>query len=142
MLLISSYKAAAGNTLYRCFNLVIEMLLISSPKNLKPYRHRHKFQSRNRDAFDFKTTEATAPNAPGNLFQSRNRDAFDFKEKTGLLQVEIVSFNLVIEMLLISSKQKLRSKREDAIRLGFNLVIEMLLISSINVRSLLIVYIY
>ena len=37
------------------------------------------FQSRNRDAFDFKTSYKLRDNLTFDVFQSRNRDAFDFK---------------------------------------------------------------
>ena len=42
-------------------------------------QQRHLFQSRNRDAFDFKTFNAPVPSHATMKFQSRNRDAFDFK---------------------------------------------------------------
>ena len=61
------------------FNLVIEMLLISSPLGSLAREREIEFQSRNRDAFDFKTVLGKALHTDGR------------------------SFNLVIEMLLISS---------------------------------------
>ena len=63
-------------------------------------------------------------------FQSRNRDAFDFKILKMRVCVfgSLLCFNLVIEMLLISSDQNKMLKAENK---SFNLVIEMLLISSI-----------
>ena len=66
--------------LYLGFNLVIEMLLISS---CNPSR---------------------LPDKSCVLFQSRNRDAFDFKQVSPIPKNMMEhSFNLVIEMLLISS---------------------------------------
>ena len=61
-------------------------------------------------------------------FQSRNRDAFDFKSSRYGRRWRAKRFNLVIEMLLISRAglAVLSVTAED----GFNLVIEMLLISS------------
>ena len=86
-----------------CFNLVIEVLLISShsvPNQL--YAEAMSFQSRNRGSFDFKT--ASARWSP----------------------VENASFNLVIEVLLISRSDTIPP---DIPNSCFNLVIEVLLIS-------------
>ena len=62
-------------------------------------------------------------------FQSRNRGAFDFKVgKRGKITNSRTSFNLVIEVLLISSLTYLKMVAQPAT--CFNLVIEILLISS------------
>ncbi len=62
------------------------------------------FQSRNRDAFDFKLPATAASAGCLTTFQSRNRDAFDFKADHYMPEIhEQLGFNLVIEMLLISS---------------------------------------
>ena len=86
------------------FNLVIEVLLISSTFTANKQLYRVKFQSRNRGSFDFKTIIE------------------DGKER------EIISFNLVIEVLLISSQAALYA--HCPLSYCFNLVIEVLLISS------------
>ena len=95
---------------FSCFNLVIEMLLISRPKLLQQSTTLHMFQSRNRDAFDFKYAALTAVCIRLFSFQSRNRDAFDFKEHVQQISEHILAayfrFNLVIEMLLISRQRK------------------------------------
>ena len=114
-----------------CFNLVIEVLLIS---------------------------RATGRCTPGIvlLFQSRNRGSFDFKPKRNILNSSIrISFNLVIEVLLISSSQSCWDRQPrnawfqsrnrgsfdfkahsyigpENLCICFNLVIEVLLISSAN----------
>ncbi len=88
------------------FNLVIEVLLISSwtnPSNAFP-RGTPMFQSRNRGSFDFK---------------------FKFRQANLLL---LYRFNLVIEVLLISRVPP-RGFSMPAAKAGFNLVIEVLLIS-------------
>ena len=88
------------------FNLVIEVLLISSPQGDVAHR-----------------------NIPF-WFQSRNRGSFDFKcSVVSFAQRLLCRFNLVIEVLLISRKCKSLSAPRHQ---GFNLVIEVLLISSIG----------
>ena len=66
----------------------------------------------------------------GTSFQSRNRDAFRFKyplpQNRGVGQLS--SFNLGIEMLFVSSHEKL--SRVDTLLQSFNLGIEMLFVSS------------
>ena len=59
------------------------------------------FQSRNRDAFHFRTPIPASPNS-SMRFQSRNRDAFHFRTLAFSGRLEDSSFNLVIEMLFIS----------------------------------------
>ena len=68
-------------------------------------RFHGKFQSRNRGSFDFKPNEFDYDEMSLFEFQSRNRGSFDFKYY-GFLFLELsdnLSFNLVIEVLLISS---------------------------------------
>ena len=64
------------------------------------------FQSRNRGSFDFKRSSPPTIGCFAHLFQSRNRGSFDFKKLDDIAkQFELTpSFNLVIEVLLISSK--------------------------------------
>ena len=63
------------------------------------------FQSRNRGSFDFKLSYSLDQGL-SKMFQSRNRGSFDFKSVSELSEAEgISSFNLVIEVLLISSRQ-------------------------------------
>ena len=73
------------DTLLDSFNLVIEMLLISSETLILHWIHSQKFQSRNRDAFDFKRMYLPLRDS-ARMFQSRNRDAFDFKRRKGAYQ--------------------------------------------------------
>ena len=138
-----------------CFNLVIEILLISRHNSQQIGSiSRILFQSRNRDTFDFKRrSTATQPKSKQHrfnlvieillisrnntthlllnnrqTFQSRNRDTFDFKNARPVrCRHRLRSFNLVIEILLISSTEAGRRYKE--ITTGFNLVIEILLIS-------------
>ena len=90
-----------------CFNLVIEVLLISSIGESGSHCSRCEplFQSRNRGSFDFKPEMAAC--SPSQVaFQSRNRGSFDFKQETKIADGDILlSFNLVIEVLLISSNE-------------------------------------
>ena len=114
------------------------------------------FQSRNRGSFDFKPVRLRWYR-PSTQFQSRNRGSFDFK---GVPIIEATAplpcFNLVIEVLLISSREdvayRVRVFRFQSRNRGsfdfklrvitlpiddlicFNLVIEVLLISSLNIR--------
>ena len=113
------------------------------------------FQSRNRDAFHFKSSVNCIPTHPQSRFQSRNRDAFHFKGNgLRIRPVRIYRFNLGIEMLFISSYRigigvcsayLFQSRNRDAFHfkikesrwhgiasLGFNLGIEMLFISRIQ----------
>ena len=65
------------------------------------------FQSRNRGSFDFKSSEKLIPTWFAIAFQSRNRGSFDFK--TMLMDMKgtlSIGFNLVIEVLLISSEMQ------------------------------------
>ena len=64
----------------------------------------HSFQSRNRDAFDFNNIWIHCFRKKTIQFQSRNRDAFDFNQQTRHVSApSVLGFNLVIEMLLIST---------------------------------------
>ena len=156
MLLISSRMRRSIGNERRSFNLVIEMLLISSwSHNLTEFLNSASFQSRNRDAFDFKLidqlTSYTSP-ACFNLviemllISSRCVGYWDYDcticfnlviemllisrmDRPLHRWVRLQSFNLVIEMLLISSS--INAIRISVIMFGFNLVIEMLLISSV-----------
>ena len=87
------------------FNLVIEVLLISSLFLVIFSHSPDKFQSRNRGSFDFKILFYLSARAP------------------------IAGFNLVIEVLLIS-RIWFEFITETGCRESFNLVIEVLLISS------------
>ena len=70
------------------------------------------FQSRNRGAFDFKALVCT-DEAHRGMFQSRNRGAFDFKCREHILFcIAALSFNLVIEVLLISRYYQVTADRE------------------------------
>ena len=80
--------------------------MISSQRSAEGLATALKFQSRNRGSFDFKAdinTEAEKLTA----FQSRNRGSFDFKKRcrNGCLPL-LKRFNLVIEVLLISSRHE------------------------------------
>ena len=63
------------------FNLAIEMLFISGLMILKIYNPQEtvKFQSRNRDAFHFRSSAGYLKSESQCEFQSRNRDAFHFR---------------------------------------------------------------
>ena len=64
------------------FNLVIEVLLISSNDGLRAsVKLMGEFQSRNRGSFDFKGNVTLSITRVGaEKFQSRNRGSFDFKK--------------------------------------------------------------
>ena len=65
--------------LSRCFNLVIEVLLISSLNLSVTVITPKEFQSRNRGSFDFKEGVTFNNACLQDMFQSRNRGSFDFK---------------------------------------------------------------
>ena len=116
---------------YLCFNLVIEVLLISRRSHYVscgtkltvsfPSRNRGSFDfkgknpsgkqrykwfpSRNRGSFDFKDFATWILDIHERLFQSRNRGSFGFKEIRALLTSHRTRrcFNLAIEVLLVSS---------------------------------------
>ena len=98
-----------------CFNLVIEVLLISSNRPIFiNARHRTRFQSRNRGSFDFKPiSRPRRTDVAFTEFQSRNRGSFDFKNSVNCFTrpPSASSFNLVIEVLLISSPLQDRRHR-------------------------------
>ena len=110
-----------------CFNLVIEVLLISSPHRHATVTYDHSF---NLVIEVLLISSEVRPKQGGRVswFQSRNRGSFDFKLILRPQHLSPPCFNLVIEVLLISSPrrrgQHLRHHR-------FNLVIEVLLISSL-----------
>ena len=67
--------------------------------------YRYAFQSRNRGSFDFKDKKISFVQQPFLRFQSRNRGSFDFKLSLKKRGAQIrLCFNLVIEVLLISSQ--------------------------------------
>ena len=86
-----------------CFNLVIEMLVISGKLSRRSGLPRSSFQSRHRDAFHFRGLLLDKFDACFIMFQSRNRDAFHFRWRSAMAAFFTSSrFNLVIEMLFIS----------------------------------------
>ena len=128
VLLISREKRVIcyGSCTYR-FNLVIEVLLISRAKLEIALDTLLGFNL----VIEVLLISRCARNSTqslSNTFQSRNRGSFDFKliYVDGTLYVEI-SFNLVIEVLLISSLACCSNLPSNH---SFNLVIEVLLISS------------
>ena len=158
VLLISSILGIWQMKIISCFNLVIEVLLISRRRATRGMRSiKNKFQSRNRGSFDFKPFVSfhaysywigqgfnlvievllisrfeghTHTSIAKVLFQSRNRGSFDFKLlETVNHKIRINDcFNLVIEVLLISSFGRWKQRTHRSVR-SFNLVIEVLLIS-------------
>ena len=114
----------------KCFNLVIEVLLISSLLDACLWTSEtYPFQSRNRGSFDFKIDFWPEVAIDNFTFQSRNRGSFDFKHViTGTQGNPPFRFNLVIEVLLIS--RCLPCCHNLNLTFCFNLVIEVLLISS------------
>ena len=119
----------------RSFNLVIEVLLISS--QLRQWMHRvgpltSKFQSRNRGSFDFKTEKRR-------LRICRRHRSFNLVIEVLLISsskddrrcggLGTARFNLVIEVLLISRTLVVGLSSVDGFQHSFNLVIEVLLIS-------------
>ena len=70
-----------------------------------------EFQSRNRGSFDFKFRIPSFYRQSYLSFQSRNRGSFDFKRTMSNDKIRIHHrFNLVIEVLLISSSSRLSTK--------------------------------
>ena len=53
------------------------------------------FQSRNRDAFHFKSSVNCIPTHPQSRFQSRNRDAFHFKGNGLRIYTKLMGFRIV-----------------------------------------------
>ena len=130
MLLISRHRVRHDRLYPQCFNLVIEMLLISSTGRWPPPIFGQKFQSRNRDAFDFKIWKRVSRSAAQVFSFNLVIEMLLISRKSylGFANGKLYCFNLVIEMLLIS-----RGKQEIVMfndKVSFNLVIEMLLISS------------
>ena len=137
-----------------CFNLAIEMLIISGLVWDSALVLSILFQSRNRDAYHFRKGAARRGFPLREEFQSRNRDAYHFRlnaTRDRLLTAR-ASFNLAIEMLIISGDRttalarvplrQFQSRNRDAYHFrvsaplapepptsGFNLAIEMLIIS-------------
>ena len=103
VLLISRRRPSLSLSAEPCFNLVIEVLLISRAIDTPFPRRFLPFQSRNRGSFDFKFTVTVTDGT------------------------NTAGFNLVIEVLLISRKPS--ASQAHRVRHRFNLVIEVLLIS-------------
>ena len=120
-----------------CFNLVIEVLVVS--RTVGETQHHSDIVSFNLvievlvvssygwlSIADFDTTD---------LFQSRNRGSCRFKV---VCRVETrhgeTCFNLVIEVLVVSSRRSDTGRSED--NTSFNLVIEVLVVSSTCVAAL------
>ena len=78
-----SYQAKSYGSLtnitHITFNLAIEMLFISGWQPTPSNAVVNIFQSRNRDAFHFRSRKRVGRLAPEWNFQSRNRDAFHFR---------------------------------------------------------------
>ena len=132
MLFISGTSSAFGRS--SVYNVSISQSRCLSFQEYSEHgiktRLTYPFQSRNRDACHFRATDGNAHRWFHNLqFQSRNRDACHFMEqcKTLLMFPAYFSFNLAIEMLVISCRHAIRSGR--SIRGSFNLAIERLFIS-------------
>ena len=89
VLLVSRDPPRTGDALNGSFHLVIEVLLVSS---------------------QYKTGRLVC----GSKFQSRNRGSFDFKEITRVdPNNTLLGFNLVIEVLLVSSFDVPSSRHQD-----------------------------
>ena len=110
VLLISRLsQSRSDKTSQASFNLVIEVLLISRRWKWEQGIAGTMFQSRNRGSFDFKVKSITVGQDITGEFQSRNRGSFDFKNvRFQINALGYKSFNLVIEVLLISSQQRHR----------------------------------
>ena len=80
MLVISGKSRLAIASASVCFNLAIEMLVISGETAGMSATGNREFQSRNRDACHFRTSHnsTAAPTYPV-PFQSRNREACHFR---------------------------------------------------------------
>ena len=88
-----------------CFNLAIEMLIISGWHCCECAGDcLWQFQSRNRDSYHFRAGYSAIRALYGEPFQSRNRDACHFRRKQPeAYQMHVpTGFNLAIEMLVIS----------------------------------------
>ena len=104
------------------------MLFVSSSETIANQAWVVGFQSRNRDAFRFKSLTTNATVSPAILFQSRNRDAFRFKltlalwrytvDSVSISESRCFSFQVTAMCLAMSSSSS-----------GFNLGIEMLFVS-------------
>ena len=113
-----------------CFNLVIEKLLISTKSTRATHlRLRCRFQSRNRETFDFnrseRPTDSEIPTLRFNLVIEKLLISTSLNRQ--ILSAHFYRFNLVIEKLLISTLHGIPQTRYN---LCFNLVIEKLLIST------------
>ena len=111
-----------------CFNLAIEMLVISGPTINTTLRGMPLFQSRNRDACHFRaggSSRETSRECSVSISQSR---CLSFQGIDMLAcGVQDIGFNLAIEMLVISGFNRLNGISGFLFR--FNLAIEMLVIS-------------
>ena len=70
------------------------MLFVSSSETIANQAWVVGFQSRNRDAFRFKSLTTNATVSPAILFQSRNRDAFRFKLTLALWRYTVDSVSI------------------------------------------------
>ena len=112
-----------------CFNLVIEVLLVSSLGIGLLSEDMAKFQSRNRGAFGFKVTCSSRMCKPSDMRFNLVIEVLLVSRSVAWQRTAVRDprFNLVIEVLLVSSRPKtaLFASRDTR----FNLVIEVLLVS-------------
>ena len=88
-----------------CFNLGIEVLLVSSMYPINIITVIKEFQSRNRGAFGFKEKSRRASWIPSSVSISESRCFwFQVRHSVVVSMSSGGSFNLVIEVLLVSSK--------------------------------------
>ena len=100
-----------------CFNLAIEMLIISGIGFVIGRQRRSEFQSRNRDAYHFRSS-CHHP-SPSHKFQSRNRDACHFRFGSfGRYMFRIPYINVSISQSRFLSFQALPAQLEKVSGVG------------------------
>ena len=120
--------------LYSSFNLAIEMLFISGAGVYYRGVCCAEFQSRNRDAFHFRSCVlATCASSSLSFNLAIEMLFISGARQNSAPSGNTVCFNLAIEMLFISGREGWRSLSPVS-SLGFNLAIEMLFISGILIR--------
>ena len=114
-------------TVRDCFNLAIEMLVISGLTGIHARNVPLTFQSRNRDACHFRAEIGAVIERRVHVSISQSR-CLSFQDGEAVqVGIGYACFNLAIEMLVISGHQ-LRNSAE-LTPMSFNLAIEMLVIS-------------
>ena len=130
MLIISGLRSARQGGHLTCFNLAIEMLIISGPRTESVTRYtRSLFQSRNRDAYHFRTSNPYASSSARAFVSISQSRCLSFQVHARLKLGGRHSRVSISQSRCLSFQVKAREEQRVHLVRRFNLAIEMLIIS-------------